>query len=102
MAEEIFKHSPFNLESLLTLSTAIRGRKSTCNTSTSPMTGLLNWAICVCFDDDVEWIFRSPRLINHAILSERTALKMLSSEAATLKYLRAHTTIPVPEVYSYW
>jgi len=37
----------------------------------------------------------------HAFLGEKSALRMLSSEAATLKYLRAHADYPVPEVFAY-
>jgi hypothetical protein len=29
-------------------------------------------------------------------------IKLLASEAATLRYLEAHSDIPVPEVYDYW
>lgn len=29
-------------------------------------------------------------------------VKLLASEAATLRYLKAHSDIPVPEVYDYW
>lgn len=29
-------------------------------------------------------------------------MKLLASEAAVLRYLRAHSDIPVPEVYNYW
>jgi hypothetical protein len=29
-------------------------------------------------------------------------IKLLASEAATLRYLRAYSDIPVPEVYDYW
>lgn len=29
-------------------------------------------------------------------------VKLLASEAATLRYLKTHSDIPVPEVYDYW
>lgn len=29
-------------------------------------------------------------------------MKLLASEAAVLRYLRAHGDIPVPDVYDYW
>lgn len=29
-------------------------------------------------------------------------MKLLASEAAILRYLKAHSDIPVPEVYDYW
>jgi len=65
------------------------------------MSGSMNWAIALAFDDGVEWIFRSPHSGRHAFLGEKLALRMLSSEAATLKYLRAHADYPVPEVVAY-
>lgn len=35
-------------------------------------------------------------------MPEEQAEKLLASEAATLRYLKAHSDIPVPEVYEYW
>ncbi|KAF2191286.1 hypothetical protein K469DRAFT_720275 [Zopfia rhizophila CBS 207.26] len=67
--------------------------------SQKPKSGSLNWAIILSFDDGVEWVFRSPR--THYGLDEETAGVLLASEAATLKYIRKHSSIPVPEVYSY-
>lgn len=61
----------------------------------------MNWVIFVTFDDGVDWVFRSPDIAMSHMMSEESACKMLVSDAATLKYLRAHTSVPVPEVYSY-
>lgn len=57
------------------------------------MAGSLNWAVCATFDDGIEWIFRSPRLVRHTIAGEESALKMPYSEASTLKCLSAYSTI---------
>ena len=34
-------------------------------------------------------------------MSDETNLSLLASEAATLKYIKANSTIPVPEVFAY-
>ena len=65
-----------------------------------PACGSFNWTILLLFDDGMEWIFRSPRK-DGAIVSDETNLSLLASEAATLKYIKAKSTIPVPEVYAY-
>ncbi|KAH7129068.1 hypothetical protein EDB81DRAFT_871738 [Dactylonectria macrodidyma] len=44
---------------------------------------------------------RSPRSGMWAIVSEESASKILVSEASTLKYRRTHSSIPVPEVFTY-
>lgn len=61
----------------------------------------LDWVIFVSFDEGLEWVFRSPRIRPSTIVTDESASKMLISEASTLKYLRAHSSIPVPEAYSY-
>jgi hypothetical protein len=61
----------------------------------------MNWVIFVPFDDGIDWVFRSPELEATYMMSEESACKMLVSDAATLRYLRAHSSIPVPEVYAY-
>ncbi|KAG8423879.1 hypothetical protein J3459_008181 [Metarhizium acridum] len=63
------------------------------------MEGALNWAILLRFDDDTEWIFRSPK--TKYALNNDTAHQLWASEAATLTYIREKTHIPVPEVFSY-
>ncbi|KJZ73728.1 hypothetical protein HIM_06846 [Hirsutella minnesotensis 3608] len=101
MAEKIFLCARFNLDALLSLAGSIRGRTCTCDVSAAPKTGSLNWAVFVSFEDGIEWVFRSPRTGPHAIVSEESARKMLVSEAATLKFLRACSPVPVPEVFSF-
>lgn len=55
--------------------------------------------IFLTFDDGVEWVFRSPRTCYS--LDEETAGVVLASEAATIKYIRENSSIPVPEVFYY-
>lgn len=48
----------------------------------------------------MQLVLRSPREGN-PIESDETNLLLLASEAATLKYIKMHSTIPVPEVFAY-
>ncbi|KAI9824658.1 MAG: hypothetical protein M1826_007297 [Phylliscum demangeonii] len=50
----------------------------------------------IIFEDQVRWLARTPLLENCHQPEEITL-----SYAATLKYLKIHTTIPVPRVYGY-
>lgn len=99
--EKIFRYAEFNIDALLDLCRSLRGRLCTCDRSKPPKAGSVNWVIFVAFDDGVEWAFRSPRRGYYPIYGEESASKMVVSEASTLKYLAANTTIPVPQVYSY-
>ncbi|KJK73544.1 hypothetical protein H634G_11202 [Metarhizium anisopliae BRIP 53293] len=101
MPEKIFSCAKFNLDALLSLARGIRGRACTCNVSAAPKTGSMNWAIFISFDDGLDWVFRSPRSGHHAIVSDESAQKMLLSEVATLKFLKKHTSVPIPEVFSF-
>lgn len=101
MTEKIFSCARFNLDALLSLAGTLRGRTCTCDVSAAPKAGSFNWVIFVLFDDGVEWVFRSPRRGPHTIVSDDSAKKMLISEAATLKYLKTHSAVPVPEVFSF-
>ena len=101
MPEKIFSCAKFNLDALLTLARGTRGQACTCDVSAAPKTGSMNWAILVSFDDGLDWVFRSPRGGHHAIVSDDSAQKMLLSEVVTLKFLRKHTSVPVPEVFSF-
>lgn len=95
----IFFHADFNLTQLLRLAERLRRQPCTCDDSQIPKAGALNWAIFLEFDDGVEWVFRAP--CSSYATSQRVAGRLLASEAATLKYGREHTSIPVPEVFHY-
>ena len=101
MTESIFSYAKFNTDSPISLCRSLRDQPCTCDVTQHPEAGSLSWVIFVSFDDGVEWVFRSPRLGLHAIMNDESAIEMLVSEAATLKYLNAHTSVPVPEVYSF-
>lgn len=95
----IFHHAKFDLQALLRLAARLRNRPCTCDLSQEPLSGSLNWVINLVFDDEVQWIFRSPR--TYYSLDEETVGKLLASEAATLKFIRKNSSIPVPEVFFY-
>ena len=98
----LFKYGEFDVAALCHLASKIRREIAcTCDLNQRPQRGGFNWAVFVLFEDGVEWVLRSPTQ-NHRGLSHESAVKLLSSEAATLKYLKSYTDIPVPEVYSYW
>lgn len=99
-SHKIFTYAIFNLSALLSLAEKLRQRPCSCQPSKRPLCGSLNWVVILTFNDGVEWIFRSPRK-SHSGVSEEYAGLLLSSEAATLKYIKANTLIPVPEVFDY-
>ncbi|KAI1496490.1 hypothetical protein F5X99DRAFT_424654, partial [Biscogniauxia marginata] len=98
---KVYYFADFNLEALLSLSEQRRGRPCTCDVTQMPKSGSLNWVIFISFDDGIEWVFRSPIRGIHSFYSDETASKIVVSEASTLMYLKAYTSVPVPEVYSY-
>ncbi|PGH07546.1 hypothetical protein AJ80_07992 [Polytolypa hystricis UAMH7299] len=103
---KMFRHPPkksflhrLNVPALIRLAESLRNTACTCDLSQKPLTGSFNWAVVVSFDDGVEWVLRSP----HAgrALDEATAGAVLASEAATLRYIKQNSSIPVPDVYHY-
>ncbi|KAF2271256.1 uncharacterized protein EI97DRAFT_497351 [Westerdykella ornata] len=99
--ENIFLHAEFDLHALLCLAKRLRKRACTCELSQRPIGGSFNWTIVLSFDDGVEWIFRSPRTHRAYGIHDDAAALLLASEAATLKYIKKHSSIPVPEVFYY-
>jgi hypothetical protein len=98
---KVFRYSHFDLDALLLLAGTLRKQACSCDNSKPPLAGSLNWVIFVSFEDGVEWVFRSPHSGQRAFLSGEYTCRLLSSEVATLKYLKAHSAIPVPEVFAY-
>lgn len=97
----IFRYAKFEVSALCHLASKLRGGQSCfCDISQVPASGSFNWAILISFNDGVEWVLRSPRTCG-AIMREETNLLLLASEAATLKYIKANSKIPVPEVFAY-
>ncbi|OJD12882.1 hypothetical protein AJ78_06597 [Emergomyces pasteurianus Ep9510] len=98
---EVFRYANFNVSALCSLATQLRnGSLCDCDLSQVPAGGSLNWAISILFIDGVEWVLRSPRE-DGAVQCHETNSTLLASEAATLKYIRANSTIPVPQVFAY-
>ncbi|KGO67795.1 Aminoglycoside phosphotransferase [Penicillium italicum] len=97
----LFRYNAFDVAALCELASNMRENIAcTCDLNQRPERGGFNWAVFVLFEDGIEWVLRSP-VQNHPELSYNSVAKLLSSEAATLKFLKAHTDIPVPDVYSY-
>jgi len=97
----IFKYAEFNKLALCRLASKLRGGQSCfCDTSQTPASGSFNWTILISFIDGVKWMLRSSRN-DGGIKSDETNLILLASEAATLKYIKANSTIPVPEIFAY-
>lgn len=95
----VFFYADFNLRQPLHLAERLRRQPCTCNESQNPKSGALNWATFLKFDDGVEWVFRAP-CSSYAAAQSVTG-RLLASEAVTLKYIREHTSIPVPDVFHY-
>ncbi|GKZ26084.1 hypothetical protein AbraIFM66951_009976 [Aspergillus brasiliensis] len=96
----IFTYSDFDLEAVCRQASALRqGIPCTCDFDQRPASGSFNWAIFIRFEDGLQWVFRSPHA--RTFMPLEIGVKLLASEAATLRYLKAHSDIPVPEVYDY-
>lgn len=63
------------------------------------MAGYMNWAITLTFDDNVQWIFRSPL---PRALSDAYVAKTIGSEVATTRFIKSHSSVPVPEIFAFW
>ena len=97
----IFRYSRFDVQALCRQASELREKQScSCDRSQIPMSGSFNWAIYLCFKDGEQWVLRSPRL-DDGIKSPKANARLLASEAATLRFLKANSRIPVPEIHSY-
>lgn len=99
----VFRFADFDVSALCSLATELRNEEQVlcdCDQSQTPLTGSLNWVITISFSDGVEWLLRSPRN-DGAIRSLQVNSDLLASEAATLKYLKTNSSIPMPEVFAY-
>ncbi|KAI9155781.1 hypothetical protein HJFPF1_08370 [Paramyrothecium foliicola] len=94
--DAIFMYRQFNLDALLNLAGGLRQRTCSCDRTKRPVSGSLNWVVELIFDDGVTWIFRSP--LPGSMGTEFAGL-LLASEVATMKYVREHTSIPIPEIF---
>ncbi|KAJ5227976.1 hypothetical protein N7489_008684 [Penicillium chrysogenum] len=97
---DIFTYADFDLQALCRQASKLRqGVSCACDPDQRPASGSFNWAIFISFEDRVRWVFRSPH--HRTFMPMEMGIKLLASEAATLRYLRAYSDIPVPEVYDY-
>ncbi|PYH34767.1 RNase H domain-containing protein [Aspergillus neoniger CBS 115656] len=93
-------YADFDLEAVCRRASTLRqGISCTCDPSQHPASGSFNWAIFILFRDGVQWVFRSPH--PRTFMPLDIGMKLLASKAATLRYLKTHSDIPVPEVYDY-
>lgn len=83
------------------LASALRKQPCSCDASKPRMAGSLNWAVFLKFNDGVVWVFRAPHAGRRTILSDEYSFQMIMSEVATLNYVSANSSIPVPEVFAY-
>ncbi|KAJ5414168.1 hypothetical protein N7509_000795 [Penicillium cosmopolitanum] len=99
-SDKVFLYRKFDLQALCRRASALRrGVPCVCDPEQHPASGSFNWAVFISFEDGVRWVFRAPH--PRDFMPEEQAEKLLASEAATLRYLKAHSDIPVPEVYEY-
>ena len=62
----------------------------------SPMCGAYNLVLRVDFSDGVKWVARIP---GHGKRFEPADIMKMNSEYNTMRYIREHTSIPIPEVF---
>jgi hypothetical protein len=97
----IFMYGVWDPGALRTLASALRnGMPCTCDPKQVPAGGSYNWAVFLVFEDGQEWVFRSPK--KSSTILPALAGSLIRSEAATLKFLKMCTNIPVPTVHSFW
>lgn len=99
-SHKIYTYAEFKVFALLGLAEKLRRKPCSCDISKIPLCDGHNWTVVITFHDGIEWMFRSPRKLHRGI-SQKYAGLLLSSEAATLKYIKANTALPVPEVFDY-
>ncbi|KAH0545438.1 hypothetical protein FGG08_000439 [Glutinoglossum americanum] len=64
-----------------------------------PICGSFNLIYCLEFSDNIKWILRIP--INGTRSAFTNAALALRSAILTSKYIKKHTTIPVPDIYEF-
>ncbi|KAJ7718083.1 kinase-like domain-containing protein [Mycena metata] len=87
----------FNVEALAKRASSVMGKECT---SISPIAqGGYNSVFVVTFGDGTDVLIRIAGSSHNEPLSDELAKLVFDSEVATLKYLEANTTIPVPKIY---
>lgn len=96
---DVFFYAEFDLAALLGLAERLRGRPCSCDRFRRPSAGAFNFVVFLEFDDGVEWVFRAPSARYAAPQGDPG--RILASEAATIKYIRENSDVPVTEVFDY-
>ena len=83
-----------------------RGEQSTpryihCTVSSKPLFGSYNILYPIGFADGIRWLIKIPAKGFSGCWTDSDA-RAITSEALTMRLIRQKTTIPVPEVFSYW
>jgi isoamyl acetate esterase len=90
-----------NIEKLEATATKLRhGIECRVNTSSYAFGGV-NLVLEIDFGDDVIWIARIQLLYTNSRAALPEIDKTVDSEAATLRFLKTKTSIPVPAIYGY-
>jgi isoamyl acetate esterase len=96
-----------DLEGLRSIASGLRDGRN-CTISEKYTCGAYNLVFEIIFDDGVSWIARlrsaSPmQVVSQEFVFESPSYKqhIMESEVATMRYVRQHTTIPVPEIYAF-
>lgn len=98
---KVLTYAGFDLQALCRQVSKLRqGVSCTCDLDQRSASGSFNWAIFILFEDGALWVFRAPNC--RAFMPMEMGIELLANEAATLRYLRVRSDIPVPEVYYYW
>lgn len=96
-----FQYAEFNAPALCRLISNLREeQRCSCDTSQISACDSFNWTILISFYDEMKWVLRFSR-DDDAIKSNETNLSLLTSEVATLLYIRINSTIVVSEVFAY-
>ncbi|KAJ5712269.1 hypothetical protein N7493_008737, partial [Penicillium malachiteum] len=89
---KVFAYAKFSLQALCRRASTLRqGIPCTCDPNQRPASGGFNWVIFVSFEDGIRWVLRYPH--TREFMPIQLGLKLLQSEAATIRYLKAHSDI---------
>lgn len=96
-----------DLQGLRSIASSLRDGMN-CTISDKYTCGAYNLVYEIVFEDGISWIARlrsaSPvQVISQEFVFESPTYKqhIMESEIVTMKYVRMHTTIPVPEIYAF-
>ena len=96
---KVSKRHNLNLPALIRRAAELRQIPCSCDESQQYLGGGLNCVVLLTFEDGVEWTFRFPN--GDSGVSKDYASLLLSSEVATLKYVKENSSIPVPTIFDY-